>query len=724
MTADDNREPLRASSTRGGFRNEVQGEADTVVQAGAVHGDVRVTAALAADATVPRQLPPAVSGFVNRTFELSRLDALVPAEDNAAESSSGAVVISAIGGSPGVGKTALALHWAHRVRSRYVDGDLYVNMRGHGPGPRLDASTALDFLLRSLEVAPERIPDDLDGRSALYRSRLDGKRVLVLIDDAVSPDQVRPLLPASNTCLILVTSRSTLPGLVAREGAHRLSLDTLTTEDSLSLLRGHLGERRVDAEPDVARALVAHCAHLPLALRVLAERSLDRPATPLADLAAELDAENERLDALGTTGDELSDVRAVFGSSYTGLSSDTARLFRVLGVHPGIELGTASCAAAAGMPVKQTRALLDRLAGAHLLQRLGHERYRLHDLVRLYAAERFHTEEPADQEAEVISRLARWYLASARNAVLAVMPNFRPVPDPEGRPPGEPLTFDAAHAALAWFTRERRTLAGTLRATVDHELHDLAWRLPVMASPLFELHRYWDELRRIHLVGLDSANALGHRHGQARNLIALADVEWLTGTPAQALERYASALEAAREAGDSWTEGFALRQLGNLRWQQNQDSEAPTLIRHAIDAFRRAGDRRGEGMALLSLAAYEQSLGDHDTALDHCRSAFAIFTDISDTWSAAWARCHRAHALACAGRHREAIDEYQKALPVFVDLADIDTEAITRIDLGRAHRAVGETDQARTHLGAALDLLRSVDAPRADEAETELARLA
>lgn len=723
MTADSDREHPRTSSAGKGFRNKIRGDPDTVVQAGAIHGDVHVTASSAGDVTVPRQLPMAVSGFVNRTVELSQLDTLVPVEDDTTGHTSGAVVISAIGGSPGVGKTALALHWAHRMRSQYVDGDLYVNMRGHGPGPRLDASTALDSLLRTLEIPSERIPDDLDGRSALYRSHLDGKHMLVLIDDAVSPEQVRPLLPASPTCLVLVTSRSTLSGLVAREGAQRMSLDTLTTEESLSLLRTHLGEQRLSADPDMARALVAHCAHLPLALRILTERLLDRPEAPLADIAAELDAENERLDTLGTTDDELSDVRAVFDSSYTALPSEAARMFRVLGVHPGIELDAASCAAAAGMPVKQTRALLDQLAGTHLLQRLGRERYRLHDLLRMYAAERFHAEEPAEHQTEVIGQLARWYLASARNAVLAVMPNFRPVPDPEGQPSGEPLTFDTAHAALAWFEQERPTLVSTLHTTREHELHDLAWRLPVAASPLFELHRHWEEWRRIHLAGLDSAEVLGDCQGQARNLIALAGVEWLTDTPDQALERYASALEAAREVNDGWTEGFALRQLGNLRWQRNRDSEAPTLIRHAIDAFRRAEDKRGEGMALLSLAAYEQNLGHHDTALEHCGTALTIFTDIADTWSAAWARCYRADALTSASQHRAAIAEYQTALPVFTDLADIDTEAITRIGLGRTHRALGETDQARNHLGTALDLLRSVDDPRAEEIEAELAQL-
>ncbi|GAB3494739.1 ATP-binding protein [Nocardiopsis coralliicola] len=709
------------SPTGGGTRNYAQGSPETVVQAGAIHGDVHVSAAAAAQAPVPRQLPLAVSGFVNRAAELAGLDALV-SEDAPARHSSGAVVISAIGGAPGIGKTALALHWAHRVRSRYVDGDLYVNLHGHGPGPRLDASHALDSLLRALDVAPNRIPDDLDSRAALYRSRLDGKRVLVLIDDAVSPEQVRPLLPASPTCLVLITSRSALGGLVAREGAQRISLDTLTTEESLSLLRGQLGQQRVDAEPGAARSLVAHCAHLPLALRILSERLIARPGSALSDAAAELDSENERLDALGTTDDELSNARAVFASSYTALPAEVARMFRILGVHPGSDLGAASCAAAAGMPVKQTRALLDQLAGAHLLHRLGHDRFRLHDLLRLYAAERFHAEEPAQRHTEVIKQLARWYLASARNAVDLVFPHFRSVWIPDV--PAPPPAFATAQAALAWFDRERPTLLATLRAAADHELYDLAWRLPATAYGFFVRRRHWHEWRELHLIGLDSARALGHRHGQARNLLGLADAESLLDNTEQARQHYTAALEAAREVGDDWTQGFALRQLGELRWEQEHGSAATALLGQAIEAFDAAGERRGAGMALLSLSDYECRLGHHDTAAEHCARALALFTDIADTWSVAWARCYRANTLSAAGRHREAIEDYQRALPVFIDLADLDTEAITRISLARTHRSLGETGQARTHLGAALDLLRSVHDPRAAGIESELAHLA
>ncbi|MDA8372561.1 MAG: tetratricopeptide repeat protein [Nocardiopsaceae bacterium] len=711
-----------------GARNEVRGDAGAVVQAGAVHGDVHITAPAPTDgpaAPVPRQLPMAVTGFVNRSAELARLDALLPPSAGEATGESGtAVVISAIGGAPGIGKTALALHWAHRVRSRYPDGDLYVNLRGHGPGPRLDASEALGSLLQALGVPPGGIPLDLDGRAALYRSRLNDRHMLIVIDDAVSAEQVRPLLPASPGCLALVTSRSTLSGLVAREGAQRMTLDTLTTEEALTLLRNTVGARRVDAEPEAARALVAHCARLPLALRILAERLTARPEAALGDVVADLAAEDRRLDALGTADDELSDVRAVFAASYTALPSDAARLFRRLGPHPGAEFSAAACAASAGLAVREALPLLDRLTAANLLQRTGRDRYRLHDLLRVYAAERFHAEEAPGAGPEVLRLLVHWYLATARNAVQVTTPNFRLVDLPDnGDAPTEPTVFDGTDTALTWFEQERANLVGSVRAALDHRLHDLAWRLPTTAGPLFELHRHWHEWRQLNQWGLEAARALGHRYGQARNLLSLADAEWLLGNTDTALEHYEAALATNQGTGDGWVEGFALRQIGAIRWQRGDGDAARALIRRGIDAFRGAGERRGEGMALLSLAECERTVGRFDAALTHCRTAIGIFTEIEDTWTIAWGRCFSAAVLNSSDSRAEALAEYRAAIAVFRDVDDRDSEAVALTGMGEAYTAMGEPDQARAHLGAALDIFTSVDDPRAAEVEALLARL-
>ncbi|GAB3448035.1 XRE family transcriptional regulator [Streptomonospora sediminis] len=716
-------------------RNEVQGETGSVVQAGAIHGGVHFAAASSAGAAVPRQLPLAITGFVNRNAEISRLDALaqgsaVHETPDDATGSGGAVVVSVIGGSPGVGKTALAVRWAHRVRARYPDGDLYVNMRGHGPGPRLDASAALGSLLQALDVPPDRIPIDLDSRASLYRTRLAGKRVLVLIDDAVSPDQVRPLLPASPTCLVLVTSRSTLAGLVTREGARRMDLDTLSTEDSLALLRRHVDSSRIDSEPEAARTLVAHCARLPLALRVLAERLLSGPATALDDVVAELGAENERLDALGTAEDELSDVRAVFATSYAALSPGSARLFRCLGIHPGPDFAAAACAAAAAASLRRVRPLIDELTRANLMQRTGRDRYRMHDLLRAYAAERFHAEEEPGEADEVLGRTVRWYLRTATSAVLSLAPRFRPAAIPGYELPGdgssaEPLEFEDLDAALGWFEGERANLVRSVQAAYDRGLHDLAWRVPANISGLFELHRHWHEWLEIQRLGLESAQLAGHREGQARNHLALATVNRLLGNTGTALEHYAEARDTARgeDARIPWIEGFALRQLGALRWERDRDSEGLALIGEAIDVFRAAGDRRGEGMALLSLAEYERSIGRTGAALEHCRSATTLLAGTGERWSIAFAHRSLAAALASAGEYAAAVDEYGEALRIFQALEDRSSEALALTGMGEALAARGETGRARRCLGAALDILHAFGDDCAAEVEAAIARL-
>ncbi|MUL42046.1 hypothetical protein FZ103_12810 [Streptomonospora sp. PA3] len=710
------------ASRAGGTDNSIHGDVGAAVQAGAIHGDVHISAGKPEEPAVLRQLPLAASGFVNRSAELSLLDSLLSSwERAAADGAPEAVVISAIGGAPGIGKTALALHWAHRVRSRFPDGDLYVNLHGHGPGPRLDAAAALESLLRALGVAPERIPLDLDGRAALFRSRLDGRRMLIVLDDAVSAAQVRPLLPASPSCLVLVTSRSTLAGLVAREGARRMTLEMLSVDESLALLREHLGAERIGAEPEAARALVDHCARLPLALRVLAERLNELPDTPLSTVAAELAAEDERLDALGITGDELSDVRAVFSASYGALPDEAAQVFRILGAHPGGDFTAALCAAAAGLPQARTRRLLEHLAGASLIQRLASDRYRMHDLLRVYAVERFRAEEPAGQEAAVLGRIGAWYATSARNAVRAVLPNFRFV-DLGDYEHVEPPEFASTAEALAWFTAERENIVQTVRAARDLRLDDLAWRLPATVYPLFEYGWYWADWREIHLVGLEAARSLGDRHGEARNLVGLGDAEWSRGENDTALGRFEAALAAAREAGDGWSEGFALRQLGVLRLDHDGD-RAHDLLWEAVEVFRGAGERRGEGMALLSLAEYEREHGVLETAERRARAAVDLFAGIADTWTTAWAGRTLAGILAASGRLEEAVAEYRSAIAVFEEQQNLEGVALARMGAGRAYASAGRTDEARAQLGAALDILHSMEDPRAEEVEAEIGAL-
>ncbi|WP_435113012.1 ATP-binding protein [Nocardiopsis synnemataformans] len=693
--------------------NAVYGSPSAMVQAGVVHGDVHIVSASARSAAVPRQLPLAVTGFVDRTAHLRRLDAL------AAETETG-VPVAVLAGPPGVGKTALAVHWAHGARDLFPDGDLYTSVHGHAPGPRAEASQALDAILRALGVPPERIPLDLDGRSALYRSEVDGKRLLVVIDDVLNPAQVRPLLPASPGCMVMVTSRSTLPGLIAREGARRLALDVLPMADSVTLLRSTVGPR-VDSEPRAAHKLVEHCARLPLALRVAAERLLDRPDAALSDLVRELAAEESRLDALAEE-DELTDLRAVMAASYQALDTDTARFFRRLGLHPGAEFSPGAAATLAGVAGTEARRLLDRLVRANLVERPREDRYRLHDLVRLYAVERVRAEEEPEATSEAVGRVARWYTHAAAQAQRVEHPNFPVVPG-DGQP-GELPGFGSVAEALTWFETERANLLTVVRAALDHGHHDTAWRLPASVYGLFELHRHWHEWRDLHAVGLRAAESAGSSFGSARNHLGMGDAQWLLGDLDAAVRHYGSALEANREAGNPWVEGFALRQLGVVAWERGErDGTAVEHVERAIAVFREAGERRGEAMGLLSLADFGADLGRFDEALDHCRAAVGVFDDIGDVWSVAWARCTLGRILTGSGRAAEAVAEYRAAVRVFEERGDASSRAVALLGMGEAHAELNNAAEAREAWNAALEYLRDHDDPRAEEVGEHLDRL-
>ncbi|MFE6449432.1 ATP-binding protein [Nocardiopsis dassonvillei] len=694
--------------------NAVYGSPSAIVQAGVVHGDVHIVSGPARSAAVPRQLPLAVTGFVDRSAHLRQLDAL------AAEAQTG-VPVAVLAGPPGVGKTALAIHWAHRTRDIFPGGALYASVHGHAPGPRAEASQALDAILRALGVPPERIPLDLDGRSALYRSEVDGKRLLVVIDDVLNPGQVRPLLPASPGCMVVVTSRNALPGLVARDGARRLTLDVLPVADSVALLRSTVGPR-VDSEPRAAHELAEHCARLPLALRVAAERLLDRPDAALSDLVRELAAEDSRLDALAEE-DELSDLRAVMTASYRALDDDTARFFRRLGLHPGPEFSCGAAAALTGNPQAEARRLLDRLTRANLVERPREERYRLHDLVRLYAVERVRAEEGPEASGEAVGRVARWYTHAAARAQRVEHPNFPVVPG-DGQPEEMP-EFGSVQDALNWFETERANLVAVVRAALDHGHHDTSWRLPASVYGLFELHRHWHEWRDLHAVGLRAAENAGNAFGLARNHLGMGDAQWLLDDLDAAVRHYESALEANREAGNPWVEGFALRQLGVVAWQRGErDGTAVEQVKRAIAVFRESGERRGAAMGLLSLADFGVDLGRWDEALDHSRAAIEAFEAVNADWSVAWARCTLGRSLTGSGRAGEAVTEYRQALRVFEERDDRDSRAVALLGLGDARAELGDATAAREAWNAALEYLRDHDDPRADEVEARLGRLA
>ncbi len=690
--------------------NTAHGSPEALLQTGAVHGDVHITSKPARAVAAPRQLPHLSRVFVDREHHLRRLDALT------AQASGRSVPVAILAGPPGVGKTALAVHWAHRSRVRFPDGDLYVSMHGHAPGPRGQAAQALDSILRALGVRADRIPLDMDGRSALYRSEVHGQRLLVVIDDVLDPAQVRPLLPASTGSMVVVTSRSTLPGLVAREGAERLLLGALPLVESVDLLRGAVGAR-VDSEPEAARSLVEHCARLPLALRVAAERLVDRPDTALIELVNELAAEESRLDTLAEE-DELSDLRSVMSASYQGLDAGTARFFRSLGLHPGPEFSVAAAAALTGVPGAEARRLLDRLRRANLVERPHVDRYRLHDLVRLFVVERVRAEDGLPAIPESIGRLARWYVHAASRAQLAEHPHFPVVPG--GEAPQELPDFTSPEEALSWFEAERTNLIAVTTAAFDHGQYGVTWRLPASVYPLFEVHRHWHAWVDLHRVGLRAAEKAGSPFGLARNHLGMGDALWLLEDLDEAEHHYRTALAS----GDSWVRGFALRQLALVAWQSGERGPGTVeRMERSRAIFREAGERRGEAMSLLGLADFRADLGSWEEALSLCRAAVDAFEEIDAEWSEAWARCSLGRILTGTGRAAEATLEYRSAIAAFDRYEDSDSRAVALRGLGRSHVELGEPERAREVWTAALDYLRDHDDPRTPEVEEQLRAL-
>jgi len=616
-----------------------------------------------ADRVTPQELPSAVPGFTGRFAELKALSGLLDRSGQAP----GAVVISAIGGTAGVGKTALAMHWAHHVVDRFPDGQLYVNLRGYDPGQPVPASEALAGLLRSLGVPGQDIPSAQDERAARYRSLLAGKRMLVVLDNAGSAGQVRPLLPGTGSCVVVVTSRDALAGLVSLDGAVRLDLDVLPPEDAVALLRTLIGARAA-AEPGAAAELASQCCRLPLALRVAAELTASRPAVPLAGLVSELADLRTRLNLLESGEDPRTQVRVVFSWSYRHLDAGAARVFRLLGLHPGPDLEPSAAAALTGASVPQTRQALDALARAHLIQPAGPGRYGMHDLLRAYARELAGSLDAEDEQRAALTRLFDHYLHTAATATDILYPaeHGRRSGLPESTSPAAPLAGPAA--AREWLAAELSGLVAVARHTAAH-----GW--PGHATAL--------------------AATLSHYLQQNGHFL-------------EALTIYGHVLGAARRTGDRIAEATALTQIGVFHWEQSRLQQAGDHYRQALTLFRAEGDRAGEAQALAGLGASETGLGRYQQAARHQQEAAAIYKDHGDRSGEARAIGNLGRIRLRQGRYREAAGYYRQSLDLFREIADRDGEAIALGRLGTLDLHLGRYQHAAECLERALALLREI----------------
>ncbi len=660
--------------------------------------------ATAAPVQVPRQMPGLPPHFTGRSAELAALTSLL---NRAGHAPPGTVVISAVGGTAGVGKTALAVHWAHQAAHRFPDGQLYVNLRGYDPGPPVAAADALAGFLRTLGLGAQEIPADEDERAARYRTLLARRRLLVVLDNASSAEQVRPLLPGTPGCMAIVTSRDSLAGLVARDGAVPLRLGLLPVGDAVSLLRSLIGAR-VDSDPGAAAALAGQCAMLPLALRVAAELAAARPGLPLADLVSELADQQRRLDRLDATGDARTAVRAVFSWSCRQLDAETHRAFRLAALHPGPELTPESVAALTGRTPAQAGLMLDHLARAHLVHQAQPGRYGLHDLLRAYARELATAHSGTGEARPALGRLFRYYLHGATAAMDLSMPaetHRRPHLTWPASPAGP--SFRDAAAARDWLDRERASLVAVAEYMSTHGWPGQASRLAAILFRHFQASGHYPEAIALHTSARQAAQVTRDRSAEATALTNLAATRLRRGDVRQATGDLQQALALTRESGDSICAARALHTLGNIGVHQGRYQQAAGYYRQALAVYRRLDDRTGEARTLNNLGAIDELTGRYQEAGAYYRQGLLLYRQTGEQGGEARALGNLGCLHRREGRYPQAAELVERSLAVSRAAADRGAEAYAMTYLGDVRRCQGRYQQAAGHYEQALAWFRA-----------------
>ncbi|MDC2952978.1 BTAD domain-containing putative transcriptional regulator [Streptomyces gilvifuscus] len=673
---------------------------------------------LPVSAVRPSQLPTDLATFTGRRAQLDGAAALLPDRGHPQTS-----VIGLISGMAGAGKTTLAVHWAHRIAHRFPDGSLYVNLRGYDPsGSRMSPGDAIETFLVALGVAQQAVPEELEARAALYRGVLADRRVLIVLDNAGDSEQVTPLLPAAPGCLVIVTSRSRLSGLVARHGAHPLALNPLSAEESLELLARRLGDARVDAEPEAARAIVALCAGLPLALSIVAARAALNPGFRLAGIAEELRQDHGSLDAFAG-GDAGTDARAVFSWSYHALSPEAAGLFRRLALHPGPDITVAAAAALAGVDRRRVRTPLTELTGASLLIERAPGRYVFHDLLRAYAAELSEAEDGEEVCGAALLRMHDHFLFTAHDASTVLDPFRESIPLPANTTDATPLRFNDRAEATAWLRTERYVLREIVAHAATHGFDTHAWRTAAALDVYFNRLGYWHDLLEINGAALRSARTLGSVTGEAYSLCGLGVAHSQLNHAAQAQRYLEDALELFRSADHASGQARVHRGLAYLC---NRTDRRPAALDHyarAIELYRSEDDRSGEAGVLNQVAWTYILLGEHEKALERCEEAVLFYQELGDPYGEASTQDTLGYALHHLAHHAEAIGHFERSARLFHGIGDRYLESDVLRHLGDAHLATGDRDAARAARRAALALLEELGHAEADEVRRELREL-
>jgi tetratricopeptide (TPR) repeat protein len=627
--------------------------------------------------------------------------------------------VAVIEGLPGVGKTGLALRWAHDTVDRYPDGQLYVDLRGYAPAvAAARPEVVLEEFLTALGI-PD-IPPGVERRAALYRSVLAAQQVLVVLDNAADAQQVGPLLPGSAGCTVVVTSRRALPELAVRVSATAIRLEPMTVSESTTLLRMVIP----DHEPDALDRLADLCGRLPLALRIASERIVGRRHYTVTDLLEELDDEQRRLDALRAGHGESAAMRAVISWSYQTLPAEQARMFRLLGLLRGPHISAGAAAALAGVPVAAARDTLDELSGIHLVEVADRDRYELHNLLHAYAAEQAAHEEPEQEQALAVRRMTDWYVHTARAAGRSLAPS-RTVPlalasPVEGVRPGE---FADDLAALAWCDREAPNFAAVINLAIKHgevspQLWTAAWQLAIVLWDWLQIRRPLAVWVETHEAALRAASLAGARDAGAWVSTNLAEALRQQGSCRRSRESLEHALRVRRDMGDLYGQAWTLAGLAFLSVDEKDPRATVEYADEARRLFKQAGDSEGEAEVLLAVADARRlsTVDELDNAEEHIRCALCLFEKLEfayDGKARAWLRLAGVHKAR--GDHRQALDEIDHALRACRRGGDRRGEADSLAEQAEILGELGRPDAARGALIAAWELYTMLDVPRANE---------
>ena len=665
-------------------------------------------------AVVPRQLPAGVAHFAGRSAELAELRTWM--RDAAA---SRAVKILVIGGTAGAGKTALAVHWAHQCAADFPDGQLYVNLRGFGPsGSPVTPADALRWFLGAFGVTEEQMPDSLDAQAALYRSVLADKRMLVILDNARDAAQVRPLLPGSPTCLVLVTSRNRLPSLAATESARLVQLDVLSAAEAHELLAGRLGERGGD-EAEAAGELIESCSRLPLALSIVAARAAARPFLPLTGLARELADAQGRLDALDA-GDPVASVRAVFSWSCEQLSETAGRLFRLLGLYPGPDFSVAAAASLAALEPPAAAAAVAELADAHLIAEHAPGRYAFHDLLRAYAADLARTTDDEAERRQAVHRILDHYLHSAYSGSLALNPTRAHVRLGPPQPGVTPEALSSVGEARDWFAAERQVLLAAIALADQAGFGSYAWQLPWAMWLLFDRAGYWHDQVAIQQTALAAARRLGDLTGQAHACRDLGAAFGRLGLLAEARDYCRQSLDLHRQAEDRLGEARAHNEIMLLAERQGRLAEALGHARRSLALYREEGDEPGQARMLNGVGWIHAKLGEFELALEYCEQALGMYQGHGDPLNQAATWDSVGYVLFHLGRLDEAIGCLRTALATIEGFRPGYYQTTMLVHLGDAYHAIGEPGTAAQAWQDALTILEDLNHSDADQVRARL----